>query len=96
MPNGQWSYLSLFFSHGLTAALTLYVAVRGGDWLDRRLGTSPLFLAVLVLLVLGANLHLLIKDIMAEAEKQDRPPRGRPEQGSGQTRQVGGREEEEE
>ncbi len=78
MPNGNWSSLSLFFAHGLTAALTLYVAVRGGDWLDRHLGTSPLFLVVLVSLVLVANLRLMVKDLMAETEKQDRTRRRGP------------------
>lgn len=76
MRNGDYAYLSILFAHGLTAALTLYLAVSGGNWLDRRLGTSPLFLIVLSFLVVGANLCLLVKDMLAEMEKRDRPPRG--------------------
>ncbi len=75
MGNGSYAFLSLLFSHGLTTAITLYLAVRGGAWLDRRFGTTPLFLAVLVILVVVANLRLLIKDILAEADRQS-PSRG--------------------
>lgn len=74
MFNGYPAYLNLLFSHGLTTAVTLYLAVRGGVWLDNRFGTSPLFLALLSVLVVVANLHLLIKDIMAEVNRP-RPPR---------------------
>lgn len=80
--NGNWAFMSLFLSHGLTAVVTVYLAVRGGAWLDQRLGTSPLALVVLVVLVVGANLHLLVKDMLMEAEKQDRARR-RPPGGGG-------------
>lgn len=75
---GGLAYLSIFFAHGLTAAFTIYLAVRGGSWLDGRLGTSPWMLIVLVLLVVAANLHLLVKDVLAEADRQDRRSRPGP------------------
>lgn len=70
MRNGSYAFVSLFFAHGLTAALTIYLAVRGGDWLDRKLGTSPFIMLVLVLLVVASNVHLLIKDILAELDRE--------------------------
>lgn len=76
MRDGNFAYLNILFAHGLTAAFTLYLAVVGGNWIDRRLGTSPLFLILLSILVVAANLRLLVKDMLAELEKQDRPPRG--------------------
>ncbi len=82
MRNGNNAYLTLFLSHGLTAAISIYLAVRGGHWLDRRLGTSPLFLALLVLLVIGANVHMLIKEVLAEFDRRaPRPPDRRPRDG---------------
>lgn len=75
LPNGNFRLLPIFFSHGLTAALTVYLAVKGGNWIDERFGTSPLFVIVLVLLVVGANLSLLIKEMIAEADKGDRDRR---------------------
>lgn len=75
MRNENFAYLNILFAHGLTAALTLYLAVIGGNWIDRRVGTSPLFLILLSFLVVGANLRLLVKDMLAELEKQDRLPR---------------------
>lgn len=102
MRDGNYAYLTILFSHGLTAALTLYLAVQGGNWIDRRLGTSPLFLIILIILVVGANLRLLVKDILAELEKQDRPPRGGSSgraprwRGPGQAKEGQDREEEDE
>lgn len=96
MRNSNSAYLTIFLSHGLTAAISIYLAVRGGDWLDRRLGTSPLFLALLVLLVIGANVHMLLKEVLAQAERDaPRPPvrrngRSAPEPtGGGETRREG-------
>ncbi len=93
---GNWAYVNLFLAHGLTAAVTVYLAVRGGAWMDQRLGTSPWLLLVAVVLVIAANLHLLIKDVLAEAERQERASRGRGRGAPGQTRKADGREEVEE
>lgn len=72
MGNSGWSLLGLVLSHGATMGITVYLAVLGGRWLDRRLGTEPLFMALLVVLVVAANLHLMIKDILERTERGDR------------------------
>lgn len=72
MKNGNYALLGLALSHGITMAITLYLAVLGGNWLDRRFGTAPLFLAVLVIMIVAANFHLLVKDVLADAERKER------------------------
>lgn len=72
MRNGNYPLLGIVLSHGVTMAITLYLAVRAGNWLDERFNKSPLFLAISVILMAAANLHLMVKDLMAESEKQDR------------------------
>lgn len=89
MRDGDYALWTIFFSHGLTAALTVYLAVRGGDWLDRKLGTAPWLMLVLVLLVVGANVRLFIKDITTALDQGSSPPgRGR---GGGSPRGDGGK-----
>lgn len=75
MRNGNYPFLGLVLSHGVTMAVTLYLAVRIGNWLDQRFQKEPLFLAISVILMAAANLHLLVKDVMAELDKQDRSKR---------------------
>lgn len=71
MRNGNYAFLGLVLSHGVTMAITLYLAVLGGNWLDAKFGTTPLFLAVLVVLMAGANLHLLVKDVLEADRKKN-------------------------
>ncbi len=74
MRDGEYALWSILFAHGLTAALTVYLAVRGGYWLDRRLGTAPWLMLALVLLVVAANIRLLIKDLVAALDRGASPP----------------------
>lgn len=76
MKNGDYSLVGLALSHGITMAITLYLAVLGGNWLDRRFGAAPLFLAVLVIMIAAANFHLLVKDVLADAERKERKKNG--------------------
>lgn len=76
MRDGEYALWSILFAHGLTAALTVYLAVRGGFWLDRKLGTAPWLMLALVLLVVAANIRLLIKDLVAALDRGASPPSG--------------------
>lgn len=60
-------------SHGITMAVTLYIAYRGGEWLDKRFGTSPWLMVVTVLLVVAANLRMLVKDVMQQMDDRQDP-----------------------
>lgn len=70
MSSKNWRYLNLALSHGISLAVTIYLTVQGGLWLDRRFGTSPLFLMILVLLGIAASFRLLIKDILREEDNR--------------------------
>ncbi len=87
MRDGEYALWSILFAHGLTAALTVYLAVRGGYWLDHRLGTAPWLMLALVLLVVAANIRLLIKDLVTALDRGASPPSGR---GGGSSQGRGG------
>ncbi|MGC8838228.1 MAG: AtpZ/AtpI family protein [Anaerolineae bacterium] len=43
---GKWPYWAEFFQLGWVVALSLLIPLAIGLWLDRRMGTMPLFLIV--------------------------------------------------
>lgn len=43
---GKWSYWAEFFQLGWVVALSLLIPLAVGLWLDRRMGTMPLFLII--------------------------------------------------
>lgn len=42
----SWAYFALFSEIGLVMLVTVLVGVLGGDWVDQRLGTLPIFVLV--------------------------------------------------
>ncbi|NLA25941.1 MAG: AtpZ/AtpI family protein [Firmicutes bacterium] len=64
-------YLNLAFSIGISMTLAILLGVFGGDWLDRRMGTSPLFLLLCIFLGIGAGFYNLWSELskLAEIEK---------------------------
>jgi F0F1-type ATP synthase assembly protein I len=71
---GRSKYFGFALSFGLTMALTVYLLFKGGQWLDNKLGTEPLFMMLGVLLAIGAvfkNLFAELK-ILERLEKKDR------------------------
>lgn len=46
---GKWPYWAEFFQLGWVVALSLLIPLLVGLWLDRRMGTLPLFLIIGVL-----------------------------------------------
>ena len=78
MKRGGYNALGLVLSHGVTMAVTLYLAYRGGVWLDKRFGTEPWLMIVSILMMVAANLHLLIKDVLSQTgsdrgDQSDKP-----------------------
>lgn len=58
-PNNPRDWI-VFLHFGWIIALTLALGALGGNWLDERNGTSPLFLLIgvfLALLISGCNLY---------------------------------------
>ena len=76
MDNKNWikyaRYLHLAFSIGITMTLTMLLGVFGGDWLDRRLHTSPLFLLLGIFLGIGAGFYNLWSELskIVEIDKE--------------------------
>lgn len=56
-------YLNLALSFGISMVLTILLGVYGGDWLDRRLGTSPVFLLLGIFLGIGAGFYNLWSEL---------------------------------
>lgn len=58
-------YGSIGISWVLTTAIYLYLGYRGGQWLDTRFGTAPVFLVLGMVMAIGLSLLTLTKDVMA-------------------------------
>ena len=69
---------------GITMGLSLALFAIGGNWLDGRLGTSPLFVLLGVALAFGANLVSLMGKLKGrqQADAGPGPDETAPEAGS--------------
>lgn len=61
---------------GLQLALTLVVALYGGQWLDRRFGTAPVFLYVGVALGAIGGMMALYRQLMRAVRDEEAARRG--------------------
>lgn len=62
-------YFNLAFSFGITMILAMLLGFYAGEWLDRRLGTSPLFILLGIFLGMAAgfyNLWSVLSKLMQE------------------------------
>lgn len=63
--NGSfWKYAGLAFSFAFTLAAGMYLGFLMGQFLDRRLGTSPWLMLVGIFLGVGAAFRGLIRELM--------------------------------
>lgn len=60
---GTNKYLGFAVSFGLTMAITIYLLLKGGQWLDAKLGTAPVFMFLGVILGIGAVFKRLFTDL---------------------------------
>jgi len=56
---------------GLQFAVTLLLFLFGGQWLDRKLGTNPLFLMLGVFAGAGAAFYSMYRKLMADQRKDE-------------------------
>ena len=56
-------YINFALSFGLTLVITVYLLYHGGRWLDRHLGTEPLFMIIGILLAVATVFRQLIGEI---------------------------------
>lgn len=73
--NNAFKYVNFGLSFGLTLAITLYLLYKGGAWLDQRLGTSPLFMMVGIILALATVFRQLVGEIgeLSQKDDEDKP-----------------------
>ncbi|MGI6145091.1 MAG: AtpZ/AtpI family protein [Clostridia bacterium] len=69
--NNAFEYLNFGLSFGLTLVITLYLLYKGGAWLDQRLGTYPVFMALGIILALATVFRQLIGEIKELGQKDD-------------------------
>lgn len=62
VQNNYLRYVGLALSFGLTLAATLLLGFYAGRWLDRLLGTSPLFMIVGIVAAVGLSFWSLLEE----------------------------------
>lgn len=65
---------------GIQFAASILVFLYAGQWLDRRLGTDPLFLYVGVFTGAGAAFYSMYRNLMADQQREEREQRDRKQQ----------------
>ncbi|NLI69397.1 MAG: AtpZ/AtpI family protein [Firmicutes bacterium] len=56
-------YINLALSFGIMMVVSLFLGLYGGDWLDRRLGTSPIFMILGIFLGVGIGFYSLFAEL---------------------------------
>lgn len=64
-----FKYLNFGVSFGLAMGIAIYLLYLGGSWLDARLGTTPLFMVLGILLAIVTVFKRLISDIKKLSNK---------------------------
>lgn len=65
-PDQSGRYLSYALQFGISLAISLYLMIRLGNWLDERLGTTYIFMALGVLIAVFSSLFIMIRRILEE------------------------------
>jgi F0F1-type ATP synthase assembly protein I len=69
-PYGDYArYANMAFSFGVTMVAGILLGLYGGEWLDRQLGTSPLFMLAGILLGVGVGFRSMLSELRV-LEKQ--------------------------
>lgn len=69
-PSSPWAGLSLVTGIGVTLIVSLLVGLYLGKWLDRHLGTDPLFTVLGLVAGVGAGSVSVYRQVLA-VEKQN-------------------------
>ncbi|PKM90132.1 MAG: hypothetical protein CVU87_03260 [Firmicutes bacterium HGW-Firmicutes-12] len=63
-----YKYINFGLSFGLTMAITVYLLYQGGQWLDNRFDSAPVFMIIGIMLAIAA----VFKRLFAEVKMMDR------------------------
>jgi uncharacterized protein YlxW (UPF0749 family) len=70
--NKGLDYINFALSFGLTLAITTYILYLGGSWLDKWLGTTPIFMMLGIILSIVTVFRQLINEVKdMEKEKAE-------------------------
>lgn len=58
-------YANFALSFGTTMLVSIFLGYYGGNWLDKKFGTSPIFLVIGLLLGTGLAFYSMIKELQA-------------------------------
>ncbi len=79
----QWAkfarYANLALTFGITMIAAVFLGLYGGWWVDRRLGTFPVFLLIGVILGVGLGFYSLWKELAGFLENK---PEKKPDWGN--------------
>lgn len=56
---------------GLQFAISILLFLLAGQWIDRKLGTAPLFLILFVFLGAGGSFYSIYRKLMEEQRRED-------------------------
>lgn len=74
-PVGMWSEAGRYSGFGLTWALSVLVFLFVGLWLDRRIGTEPIFMMAGAFLGAGAGFYYLYYHLVIEPRQRAGDPK---------------------
>jgi hypothetical protein len=72
--------VATYAGHGLTFAVSVLLFLKIGEWLDRKLGTSPWLLLIGVFLGAGASFYSMYRSLMAAQAREEAARRARREE----------------
>jgi len=71
--------LGTYAGHGLQFAISIIVFLYAGQWLDRKLGTAPWLMLLLMFVGAGASFFSMYRKLMAAQERDEAERRARKE-----------------
>jgi len=71
--------LGAYAGHGLQFALSILVFLYAGQWLDRKLGTAPWLMLLLMFVGAGASFFSMYRSLMAAQERDEAARKARKE-----------------
>jgi ATP synthase protein I len=69
--DGEGPSLGAYAGHGLQFAVSILVFLYAGQWLDRKLGTDPWLMLLLMFVGAGASFYSMYRKLMAAQERDE-------------------------
>ena len=70
-PSSKVSGAGAAAGMGLQFAISVIVFLLAGQWLDKKFGTAPLFLMILVFVGAGASFYSIYRKLMEQQRRED-------------------------